>query len=353
MKINKSKRNRIVSLFLLIVFSQSVILPTTALALTGGPSQPEVESFTPVGMTDLVDMFSGDFKYNIPLIDAGGYPINLSYNAGPNMEQEASWVGLGWNLNPGVINRSLRGLPDDFHGEEIENKIYQKPNWTFSLGGATLLKLFGVKMLNTTASLGLKYNSYNGLGLDFSMSLKPNFSSLKSSNLEEEDTEDGDLKNNVKGPEKLSTFIKNRLSMVKTGSYWMNVGMNLYPELNLPIKEGKIDLSKVGSYLDGVNNPRDLARLFNYNEDVIVFLNRTDSEPEFKDYENVGLTVMRDYCYWLSSAGLLPKERWLEFNFKIPGDDSDVVKQLGSKNTLYIFKSINKVSKFLIDRFKE
>ncbi len=105
--------------------------------------------------------------------------------------------------------------------------------------------------------------------------------------------------------------------------------------------------------IDGVNNPRDLARLFNYNEDVIVFLNRTDSEPEFKDYENVGLTVMRDYCYWLSSAGLLPKERWLEFNFKIPGDDSDVVKQLGSKNTLYIFKSINKVSKFLIDRFKE
>jgi len=111
--------------------------------------------------------------------------------------------------------------------------------------------------------------------------------------------------------------------------------------------------SYINFVIDGVNNPRDLARLFNYNEDVIIFLNRTDSEPEFKDYENVGLTVMRDYCYWLSSAGLLPKERWLEFNFKIPGEDSDVVKQLGSKNTLFIFKSITKVSSFLINKFKE
>lgn len=104
--------------------------------------------------------------------------------------------------------------------------------------------------------------------------------------------------------------------------------------------------------IDGVNSPRDLSKLFNYNEDVIVFLNRTDSEPEFKDYENVGLTVMRDYCYWLSSAGLLPKERWLEFNFKIPGEQSDLIKQLGSKNTLFIVKSINNVCKLLVDRFK-
>jgi hypothetical protein len=104
--------------------------------------------------------------------------------------------------------------------------------------------------------------------------------------------------------------------------------------------------------IDGVNSPRDLARLFDYNQDVIVFLNRTDSEPDFRDYENVGLTVMRDYCYWLSSAGLLPKERWLEFNFKIPGEDSESVKQLGSKNSLFIVKSINKVISFLIEKFK-
>ena len=32
------------------------------------------------------------------------------------MDQEASWVGLGWNINPGTITRNLRGLPDDFDG---------------------------------------------------------------------------------------------------------------------------------------------------------------------------------------------------------------------------------------------
>jgi hypothetical protein len=105
--------------------------------------------------------------------------------------------------------------------------------------------------------------------------------------------------------------------------------------------------------IDGVNSPRDLSFLFDYNKDLIVFLNRTDAEPEFKDYENVGLTVMRDYCYWLSSAALLPKERWLEFNFKIPGENLESFKQLGSKNTLFIVKNINKVSSIIVDKVNE
>lgn len=99
--------------------------------------------------------------------------------------------------------------------------------------------------------------------------------------------------------------------------------------------------------VDGVNNPRDLSRLFDYNKDMIVFLNRTDAEPEFKDYENVGLSVMRDYCFWLSSANLLPKDRWLEYNFKIPGEESEHIKPLGSKNSVFIVKSITKVSSHL------
>jgi hypothetical protein len=103
---------------LILVLAYELVLPATqSFALTSGPSQPEVESFEPVGTTDMVNLFTGDFVYNIPLLDVDGYPINISYHAGANIEQEASWVGLGWNLNPGEVNRGLRGIPDDFKGD--------------------------------------------------------------------------------------------------------------------------------------------------------------------------------------------------------------------------------------------
>ncbi|MBK7964764.1 MAG: hypothetical protein IPK10_05400 [Bacteroidetes bacterium] len=76
----------------------------------------------------MVDLFSGDFGYTLPLMDVGGYPITLSYAANPTMEQEASWVGLGWSLSPGSVNRNLRGVPDDFSGEEIVKNFSTKPN---------------------------------------------------------------------------------------------------------------------------------------------------------------------------------------------------------------------------------
>jgi adenylate kinase family enzyme len=95
--------------------------------------------------------------------------------------------------------------------------------------------------------------------------------------------------------------------------------------------------------VDGISSPRDLMQLFDYNKDMIVFLNRTNNSADYKDYENIGVSVMRDYCFWLASADLLPKERWLEYNFAIPGDESDWVKQLGQKNSVFLVKNINKV----------
>ncbi|MEN7550545.1 hypothetical protein AAG747_21675 [Rapidithrix thailandica] len=137
-------------------------------ALTGGPSQPEVQAFEPVGTTEMVDLFSGDFTYNIPLFELpgpnGGYPFNLAYHAGVGMDQEASWVGLGWSLNPGAINRQVRGLPDEFKGDKIVTKTHIKPNVTIGgelgVGG----EIFGNSKIKGEIGLKIFNNSYKGVG---------------------------------------------------------------------------------------------------------------------------------------------------------------------------------------------
>jgi len=104
--------------------------------------------------------------------------------------------------------------------------------------------------------------------------------------------------------------------------------------------------------IDGIFSPRDFCALFNYNEDIVVFLNRTDGEIDAYDYETIGISVMRDYCFWLSSANMLPKTRWLEFNFKVSAERSDSVKVLGSKNTVFIVKSIDSVTDLLVKQIQ-
>jgi hypothetical protein len=102
----------------------------------------------------------------------------------------------------------------------------------------------------------------------------------------------------------------------------------------------------VNFIIDGITSPRDFTRLFDINQDIVVFLNRLDNTAEYKDYENIGVSVIRDYCFWLSSADLLPKNRWIEFNFKVPGNNVDVVtvvKKLGNKNTVFIVNAINSI----------
>lgn len=174
--------------------SEQVLRPT----LPGGPDQPEVQNFTPVSSKEMVDLFSGNFSYNIPLLDIDGYPINMSYTAGSGMEQEASWVGLGWSLNPGVINRQMRGIPDDFNGvDQITQEYNQKPNWTVGTSVGLNYELFSIDLTEVTgnseggsdtsivgsvgmsisAKLGVEYNNYTGFGAEFSIG--PSFSIAK------------------------------------------------------------------------------------------------------------------------------------------------------------------------------
>lgn len=137
----------------------------------GGPGQPEMQSFQSVNSNNMVDLFSGDFSYNIPLLDVGGYPINLSYHSGITMDQEASWVGLGWNINPGTITRNLRGLPDDFTGAQDSIKKTQsiKENKTIGVNAGSDLEITGVPLLDSFRlgyQAGIFNNNYKGWGTE-------------------------------------------------------------------------------------------------------------------------------------------------------------------------------------------
>jgi len=65
-----------------------------------------------------VSPYTGVPNISIPLYEIKvrdiTVPISLSYHAGGNrVEEEASWVGLGWSLNAGgVLGRSVRGKDD-------------------------------------------------------------------------------------------------------------------------------------------------------------------------------------------------------------------------------------------------
>lgn len=159
--------------FFVSIFS---FTPLNSFALTGGPSQPEVQSFEPVGTSDMVNVFSGDMTYNIPLLDVDGYPINLAYNAGVTTDQEASWTGLGWNINVGTINRALRGLPDDFNGDKVITETNIRKDWTVGVSAdVSDLEVFGLKFLKLGFGFGMNYNNYNGVGTDLSFNVGASF----------------------------------------------------------------------------------------------------------------------------------------------------------------------------------
>jgi hypothetical protein len=170
------------ALLLSTIILTETLAPSIAFAITSGPSQSEFNGFTSSDTSEMVDLATGDFKYDIPLITVpgsdGGYPLVLSYNAGVGMHDEASWVGLGWSLNPGVINRQMRGLPDDFngeHGDNIKKTNYVRDNMNIGLSissdlMAIIPEIYGFDMgmvapnVSFPVSYTMYYNTYKGLG---------------------------------------------------------------------------------------------------------------------------------------------------------------------------------------------
>jgi hypothetical protein len=105
---------------------------------------------------------------NIPLFDVEGYPVNLSYNGNPSMDEEASWVGLGWNLNPGAMTRDMRGIPDEFNGDKVEKEFNIRPNFTAGATAGVSGEFFGVFGLG--ADVGVYYNNYRKWGYNTGIS---------------------------------------------------------------------------------------------------------------------------------------------------------------------------------------
>lgn len=83
------------------------------------PVSPEAAAFMQYGDTP-VSLYSGVPQISVPLHTLQGrefnLPITLTYDAsGIKVEQLATWVGLGWNLNVGGrVTRVVNGLADDY-----------------------------------------------------------------------------------------------------------------------------------------------------------------------------------------------------------------------------------------------
>ncbi len=135
----------------------------------------------------MVNAFTGDFTYNLPVLTIPGpqgssYPLSLSYHSGSSAEEEASWVGYGWSLSPGAINRNMRGLPDDDKGKEITYHNKMPRNWTVTAGVGTSPEVFSIEKIPVTAqvSASLSYSNYTGFGYTQSASLN---AKLKNANV--------------------------------------------------------------------------------------------------------------------------------------------------------------------------
>lgn len=185
MRINKfEKRRKRASLILLIIYGLNFIF-TSHLYAGGGPTQPEFTGFKPIGVSQNVSHFTGDFSYSIPLMDVGGFPLALNYTGTSSNDEEATWTGLGWNLNIGTVNRQLRGIPDEFNGiDRVYKEQNLKDNLTVGLNLGANFQPFNFQFLKrklkTGLTMGVFYNNYTGWGNEFGIS--PTFSLSNSAN---------------------------------------------------------------------------------------------------------------------------------------------------------------------------
>ncbi len=94
--------------------------------LNAGFLYSQVQTLDP---SKTVNPATGEMGFAIPLGTvqgiSNGFPVNLYYKAGIQLDQEASPAGLGFGYEPGTITRKTVFVPDDAHGES--GYFYTKP----------------------------------------------------------------------------------------------------------------------------------------------------------------------------------------------------------------------------------
>ena len=160
------KRLKAISALFTLLFLYELFFPTVAMAITGQASMPEYRSFEPVATTNMVNVQNGSFTYNLPVLEVpGGYPISLYHGDDVNNEALASWVGLGWTINPGAINRMKRGFPDEFNDKPVTYHKRRPASWTVGLSRSIQPEIFGEEgILNSSLGHSLTFNNYTGIG---------------------------------------------------------------------------------------------------------------------------------------------------------------------------------------------
>jgi hypothetical protein len=179
------KRRKFIASFLLLTMMQNLVSVPSLFALSTGPEQPEFSSFESSGSSDMVNLITGDFTYNLPLIQIpgpeGNYTLPLFYHAGITPEMDASWCGLGFNVNAGSISRTIVGYPDDAYDAAqsvqvtdpggsgyVKNYVVYRRTWDSQRGYGGAITLADV--------VGAEWNNKSGLtsgtvmGLNFNKS---------------------------------------------------------------------------------------------------------------------------------------------------------------------------------------
>lgn len=188
-------KNRFKAYLMLVCIMFQIFYPTISFSLSGGPFQPEFASFEDSDATDMVNLLTGDFTYNLPILSIpspeGSYDLPLSYHAGIEIDEESSWVGLGWNINAGVLDRYVSIFPDDYDGTQLisqnitnpsltgngysENYMFYNKYYDSNLGSSgyavNVMDIVGFNKDSKsgvgTTVLGLTYNNRTGYKYDF------------------------------------------------------------------------------------------------------------------------------------------------------------------------------------------
>lgn len=127
--LKRSERPVSLALILCLAFQCAVPYAGRSAPLSGGGGT--VAS----SLSSMVDGYTGDFRYSVPLVTVPGpngesVSISASYRAGIMVNQKASWIGLGWDYNPGEITRQVVNTPDDYNGETVVQSIMTNNGYT-------------------------------------------------------------------------------------------------------------------------------------------------------------------------------------------------------------------------------